>query len=188
VKSDKLPANSDIRAHRIILIGSDGSRMGEFLRNDAIRMAEDDGLDLVAVGGTDDKPVCKIMDYGKFLYAQKKKFKRNITATTKTKEIKIGFVSDDNYVNIKTKQAEKFLREGNRVKVTIRFKGRESTHINMIIDKCLRVYDTPIPGHKTEGFTLEKIATVDAQPKRSGRQVTMLLSPRKVFLEDNVDS
>lgn len=168
MKSDKLAVNREIKSHRVILVDSEGNKKGEFLRNDAIRLAEDEGLDLVALGGTPERPVCRIMDYGKFIYSQKKKFKNNVSAQTKMKEIKIGFVSDDNYVSIKTKQAEKFLKSGNKVKVTVRFKGRESAHIGMIIEKCLGVYST-----------LEKIANMDSEPKRSGRQVCMVLSPRK---------
>lgn len=168
MKPNKLPINREIRARRIILIDSDGIKKGEFLRDDAIRLAEEQELDLVVVGGNSEQPVCKIMDYGKYIYALNKKSKKNGSSGGKLKEIKLSFVSDDNYVDIKTRQAEKFLKAGNKVKVTVRFKGREGAHIGMIITKCRGVYES-----------LKEVSNMDMPPKRAGRQVTMMLSPKK---------
>lgn len=158
--------NRDIRARRVVLIDSDGNRCGEFLRNDAISKAEDEGLDLVAVGGTSSLPVCKIMDYGKYLYSKKKSAKKS--SVVKLKEVKIGFQSDDSYVELKTKQAEKFLLAGNKVKFTIRFRGREGSHADVMFARCLSIKDS-----------LSSISIVDSEPQRGRRQISMILSPKK---------
>jgi len=165
--STRLLVNYKIEARRVTLIDSQGNRVGEFLRDDAIKRAQDEGLDLVLVGGG-DMPTCKIMDYGRHLYQQKKRTKKNPSHSVKTKEIKIGFQSDNNYVDIKTAQAKKFLEKGNKVKVTIQFKGRQGAHIDMMINKCKEIYSN-----------LSEVSEMESSPSRSGRHVTMLLVPRK---------
>jgi translation initiation factor IF-3 len=137
------------------------------MRDDAIQRAKEEGLDLVLVGGG-NPPTCKIMDYGRHLYQQKKRAKKNSSHSIKTKEIKIGFQSDDNYVGIKTSQARNFLEKGNRVKVTIKFRGREGAHIDMMVDKCKNIYSD-----------LSDVSEMEAAPTRSGRNVTMMLVPKK---------
>ena len=150
-----------------MVIGADGVKLGEFLKEDAVKLAEKENLDLVMVS-EGDKPVCRIMDYGKHLYELKKRAKQNTSHTIETKEIKLGYQTDDNYVQIKTNQARKFLERGDKVKVTIQFVGREIAHLDLIRKKCMSVYDA-----------LKDIAEMESPPKMSGRQVNMVLVARK---------
>ena len=170
MKSEKILVNRDIRAQRVTLVDAEGNRKGEFMTRDAIQMAQDEGLDLVAVGGSQNSPVCKIMDFGKYLYDLKKKNKKNSSTSSavKLKEVKVGFNSDPNIVDIRTRQAEKFLKAGHKVKITVTFRGRERTHLDMIYAKCKAIY-----------ASLEEIATIDAEPGHSGRLVSMVVSPKK---------
>lgn len=167
MKSNKLPINREIPATRVVLIGVDGAKLGEFLKEDAVRLAEKEDLDLVMVS-EGDKPVCRIMDYGKFLYEQKKRAKQNTSHNIETKEIKLGFNTEQDYINIKTNQARKFLERGDKVKVTIQFVGREISHLDLIRKKCLSVYEA-----------LKDIADMEAPPKLNGRQINMILVARK---------
>jgi translation initiation factor IF-3 len=166
--SSEFLTNRAIKAGRILLIDHEGNKRGEFFRDDAIKLAEESSLDLVAVGGSSALPVCKIMDYGKYQYAQKKRAKQNVSHAVKVKEIKIGFLADQDYVDLKTRQARKFLEEGNRVKLSIKFKGRESAHINLIREKCMGICNT-----------LSDVADTDTNPRQYGRQMTVLLMPKK---------
>lgn len=167
MKSDKLLINRDIKANRVVLIGKDGERLGEFLRDDAIKLAQDDGLDLVMVDSS-DKPICKVMDYGKHVYDQKKKDKQSSSPTVKTKEIKISYNTDDNYIDIKSNQAKKFLESGNRVKITVKFWGRQKAHTDIIRDKCM-----------TFAKNLVDVADVMSEPKLAGNNIFMILAPKK---------
>lgn len=167
MKSNKLPINREIQASRMVVIDVDGTKLGEFLKEDAVRLAEKVDLDLVMVS-EGDKPVCRIMDYGKFLYEQKKKAKQNSSHSIETKEIKLGYQTEQNYIDIKTAQARKFLERGDKVKVTIQFVGREIAHTDLIRKKCLGVYDA-----------LKDIADVESPPKMAGRQMNMILVAKK---------
>lgn len=167
MKINKLSINREIPANRVVLIGVDGTKLGEFLKEDAVRLAEKENLDLVMVSDG-DKPTCRIMDYGKFLYEQKKRAKQNTSHNIETKEIKLGFNTEQDYINIKTNQARKFLERGDKVKVTIQFVGREVSHLDLIRKKCLSVYET-----------LKDVAEMEAPPKVNGRQINMILVARK---------
>jgi translation initiation factor IF-3 len=158
-------ANHDIKIPRVIVINSQGEKLGEFLIKDAIKIAENDGLDLVLVG-SGDKPVCKIMDLGKFLYEQKKqeKLKKTNSKTVDVKEIKFGLQTEQGYIDLKSNQARKFLERGDKVKVTINFRGRESSHINIMREKCIDFFKS-----------LEDIAQVESPPKVGGDNVNMIL-------------
>lgn len=167
MKSEGLPINEEIRAHRIVLIDQDGNHRGEFLKLDALKLAEEEGLDLVMVGDG-QKPTCKLMDYGKFLYAQKKKSKNNTAHTIKNKEIKFNFQTDDDYVDIKTRQAREFLGDGNRVKFSIKFLGRQAHHMPLMMERMNKIYEA-----------LQDVGEFDTQPKSMGDHVFMILSPKK---------
>jgi translation initiation factor IF-3 len=167
LKSEGLPVNDEIRANRLILIDQDGNLRGEFHRSDALKMAEEIGLDLVMVS-EGQKPTCKLMDYGKYLYALKKKSKNNTTPTIKNKEIKFNFQTDDSYVELKTKQAREFLTDGNRVKFSIRFLGRQASHSNLIITRCEKIFND-----------LQDVAELESPPKYMGDHIFMILGPRK---------
>jgi translation initiation factor IF-3 len=167
LKSDKVLVNKEIRAQRVTLIDAEGNRKGEFLTQDAIKLAQDEDLDLVVVGGDPSTPTCKLVDYGKFLYDQKKKTKKS-SSVNKLKEVKLGFTSGVDIVELRTRQAEKFLKAGHKVKVTVTFRGRERAHLDMIYTKCKGVSES-----------LAEIASADSPPRHSGRSVSMILSPRK---------
>lgn len=167
MKSDRIPANREIKSHRVVLIGSNGSKLGEFLRDDAIAMAEAEGLDLVLVNDA-EKPICKIMDLGKYLYEQKKKQKKNASNSFDVKEIKLNFTAEQNYVDLKTKQARNFLEKGDKVKVTVQFKGREGTHLELVKRKIFLIFKD-----------LEDIAEMESPPKFGDRQICMTLAFKK---------
>lgn len=167
MEQKKFLTNEEIKAKRVLVIDNDGNKLGEFLREDALRLSEEQGLDLVMVDDN-EKPVCRIMDFGKFLYEQKKKAKKSSSHTIEVKEIQFGFQTEENYVNIKSNQARKFLERGDKVKVVIKFVGREASHLNMIRQKCMAFY---------EG--LSDIADIESQPKLGDRQINMILALKK---------
>ncbi len=163
----KILINNKIRARRVTVISSEGSRLGEFLTADAISLAQEEGLDLVQVSD-DERPICKIMDYGKHLYEQKKKARKSkaASAVVKTKEIRLRPKTDENDILTLVNKARRFLEKGNRVKVTVKFRGREAAHLDIVREQCLNVFER-----------LKDISKIDDQPKRNGRQMSMLLSP-----------
>lgn len=167
MKSEGLPINDDIRASRIILIDQEGNMRGEFFKPDALKLAEQEGLDLVMVGDG-PKPTCKIMDYGKYIYAQKKKAKSNHSQVIKNKEIKFNFQTDESYVEIKTKQAKGFLEDGNRVKFSIKFLGRQAHHMHLMLDRCEKIFTD-----------LQEIAELESPPRNMGDHILMILAPKK---------
>ena len=131
--------NTDIRDKEVRLIGSDGAMLGIMSSEQALALAEEQDLDLVKISPNADPPVCKIMDYGKFRFDQLKKEKeaRKNQRVVEIKEIRMSPGIDTNDFNVKLRSAMKFLREGNRVKVTVRFRGREMAHTNIGEDLLL---------------------------------------------------
>ncbi len=136
---------------------------------DALRAAEEAGLDLVEVSPNADPPVCKILDFGKFKYeVQKKKNEaRKKQKIIDVKEIKLRPNIDDNDYMVKMRNARRFLDEGDKVKVTMRFRGREMAHQDIGMNVLIRVRDE-----------LEALAKVEQMPKVEGRQMIMVLAPR----------
>jgi translation initiation factor IF-3 len=136
---------------------------------DALLAAEDAGLDLVEIAPQAEPPVCKILDYGKFKYeAQKKAAEaRKKQKVIEVKEIKLRPGIDDNDYGVKMRAARRFLEEGDKVKVTLRFRGREMAHQDLGMKVLVRVRDE-----------LEEMAKVEQMPKLEGRQMIMVLSPR----------
>jgi translation initiation factor IF-3 len=114
------------------------------------------------------KPTCKLMDYGKFIYAQKKKAKNNSGPTIKNKEIKFNFQTDDDYVQIKTRQARGFLEDGNRVKFSIKYLGRQAHHLHLMYDRLDKIFSE-----------LQDVAEMESPPKSLGDHVFMILSAKK---------
>ena len=158
----KSPINYEIKSRRILLIGNDGSQRGEFLRDDAVKMAKESNLDLVMVNGG-NPPVCKIMDYGKFLYQQKKKSKKS--PSTKLKEIKLTPVTDVHDFEVRVRKARTFLEKGHKVKVTMVFKGRHRYFREQGSDKCKEFFNA-----------LSDIATVEGNIQSAGRFMFMTLA------------
>lgn len=142
--------------------------VGVVSRSEALRLAAEAGLDLVEVSPNAEPPVCKILNYGKYKYEQQKKkaeAKKN-QKVIEVKEIQMRPVIDENDFNVKLKAVRRFLEEGNKVKVAIRFRGREITHQELGMEVINRVKED-----------VSEIAKVDQTPKLEGRQILMILSP-----------
>ena len=162
--------NTDILDKEVRLIGSDGTMLGIMSSEQALALAEEQDLDLVKISPNADPPVCKIMDYGKFRFDQLKKEKeaRKNQRVVEVKEIRMSPGIDTNDFNVKLRSAMKFLRDGNRVKVTVRFRGREMAHTN-IGEDLLRQF----------GQSCAEVANMEKNPKLDGRHMSIFLSPKK---------
>ena len=162
--------NEDIRDKEVRLIGGDGEQLGIMSAEDALRIAEEKGVDLVKISPQATPPVCKLMDYGKFRFEQGKREKeaRKNQHVVEIKEIRMSPGIDVGDFNVKLKNAQKFLTEGNRVKVSVRFRGREMAHTDIgrkLLDKFAE--------------QCAEIANVDKGAKLEGRNMSMFLSPKK---------
>ena len=168
-KSDDTRINDEITASSCRLIGVDGSQLGLFAIRDAQRVADDQGLDLVEIAPNAEPPVCKVMDYGKFKFEQTKRDKeaKKNQHVVEIKEVRMSPGIDVNDFNVKLRNAQKFLAEGNRVKVTVRFRGREMAHTD--IGKGLLLKFAEQCG---------EVATLDKDPKLDGRHMSIFLSPK----------
>ena len=162
--------NEDIRDKELRLIGSDGEQLGIMSAEDALRIADEKGLDLVKISPQAKPPVCKLMDYGKYRFEQGKREKeaRRNQHMVEIKEIRMSPGIDVGDFNVKLKNAQKFLADGNRVKVSVRFRGREMAHTD-IGKKLLDKFAEQCAG----------IANVDKGAKLEGRNMSMFLSPKK---------
>ena len=161
--------NEEIRDKELRVIGPEGGQLGIMSAAEALRLAEEQDLDLVKISPNATPPVCKIMDYRKFCFDQKKKEKeaRKNQRVVEIKEIRMSPGIDTNDFNTKMKNAQKFLKEGNRVKVTVRFRGREMAHTN-IGEKLLLDF----------GAGCAELANVEKNRKLDGRFMAMYLSPK----------
>ena len=151
------------------MIGADGAQLGIVSADEANAMAEEQGLDLVKISPNAVPPVCKIMDYSKFCFDQKKREKeaKKNQKVVEIKEIRMSPSIDTNDFNTKVKNAQKFLKEGNRVKVSVRFRGREMAHTNLG-EKLLMDF--------AEACT--EVASMEKNPKLEGRFMAMFLTPK----------
>lgn len=162
--------NEQIRDKEVRLIGENGEQLGIMSSRDAQKMADDAGLDLVKIAPTAKPPVCKIVDYGKFRYEQirKEKEARKKQKTVDIKEIRLSPNIDTNDLNTKMNAARKFISKGDKVKITLRFRGREMAH--MANSK-----------HILDDFaeSLSDIAVIEKAPKVEGRSMTMVISGKR---------
>ena len=151
------------------MIGADGSQLGIMTSSDALALAEEKDLDLVKIAPNATPPVCKIMDYGKFRFEQAKREKeaKKNQRVMEVKEIRMSPSIGENDLQTKLKAALKFLADGDRVKVSIRFRGREMAHTN-IGEQILRDF----------ADKCSELANLDKQPKLEGRNMSMFLSPK----------
>jgi len=151
------------------LVGADGEMLGVCSVSDALVKADEAGLDLVEVSPHSDPPVCKILDYGKYKYQEQKKRNeaRKKQKTTDVKEIKMRPNIDTHDYDVKMRNIVKFLGEGDKVKVTLRFRGREMVHQELGMNVLTRVRDDVSVLSKVEQF-----------PKLEGRQMTMVIAPK----------
>ena len=162
--------NDRIRYPEIRVIDTDGEQLGILTPADALRMAEEKELDLVLVSESAKPPVCRIMDYGKYKFEQEKKAReaKKKQHTADVKEVKMRYKIDDHDYNVRVNQAQRFLKSGDKVKATVNFRGREIQHANLAEVLLKRMADD-----------LEEVAEVQQAPKREGRNMMMLLSPKK---------
>lgn len=152
------------------LIDDQGEQLGVKTLKEALDLAQEKSLDLAEVSPNADPPVCKIMDYGKYQYHQKKveQKHRRQQKQTEVKGVRIGFRTGEHDIQVRVKQATRFLSARNAVKVTLVFRGREAQHINLAKQKLLDFAEK-----------LEDIATIENPPKRQGNTLFMILSPIK---------
>ena len=161
--------NDEIQEKEIRLIGSDGEQMGLMSSAEAQKIADEQDLDLVMISPNAKPPVCKIMDYGKYRFEQNKKVKeaKKNQHVMDVKEIRMSPGIGDNDFNTKLKNGQKFLADGDRVKVSVRFRGREMAHTN-IGEKLLRDF----------AAKCADVANLDKEPKLEGRSMSIFLSPK----------
>ncbi|GAB4317588.1 MAG: translation initiation factor IF-3 [Geminocystis sp.] len=162
--------NENIRFPKVRLIDTDGEQLGVLDTRDANRLAEEKELDLVLVSETADPPVCRIMDYGKFKFEQEKKARaiRKKQHTADVKEVKMRYKIDEHDYQVRLNQAKRFLKAGDKVKATINFRGREAQHTHLGQELLERLAED-----------LGEMAEVQQIPKKEGRNMIMLLSPKK---------
>jgi translation initiation factor IF-3 len=163
-------ANRDIRGVREVqLIDQDGQNRGAMPFFDALRIAEEAGLDLVEIAPNSTPPVCKILDYGRFRFLEQKKAAeaRKKQKTVEVKEIKLRPGIDDHDYDVKMRAMKSFFEEGNKVKITLRFRGREMAHQDLGLKVLDRVRSD-----------VSDLAKVEMEPNFEGRQVVMVLAPR----------
>ena len=162
--------NEQIRDREVRLIGEEGEQLGVMSSREAQKLADEAGLDLVKIAPTAKPPVCKIVDYGKYRYEQARKEKeaRKKQKTIEIKEIRLSPNIDTNDLNTKINAAKKFLTKGDKVKVTLRFRGREMAHMNA-------------SKHILDDFAeaLTEIAVVEKPAKVEGRSMTLVLAEKR---------
>ena len=161
--------NEEIRVPRVLLIDQHGEKQGVMPTSAAIEAAEEAGLDLVEIVPNADPPVCKILDYGKFKFQEQKKKNeaRKRQKIVELKEIKLRPNIDIHDYDVKAKAMNRFFEEGDKVKVTLRFRGREMAHPELGMKLLLKV--------KAD---FDEIAKVEYEPRMEGRQMIMILAPR----------
>ena len=161
--------NEQIRAKEVRVIGIEGDQLGVMPLADARKIAEDEGVDLVMIAPTAKPPVCRVVDYGKFKYEQLRKEKeaRKKQKVVQVKEIRLGIFTEEHDLNVKANNAAKFLKDGDKVKVSLRLRGREMGYAAQ--------------GQKTmEHFAeiVAECATVEKKPQLEGRSLYMVLAPK----------
>jgi translation initiation factor IF-3 len=162
--------NLEIRVPRVRVIGVEGEQIGVLTRDDALRMAMDLDLDLVEIVPNSDPPVCRIMDFGKFKFEQQKKANaaKKKQKVVEIKELKFRPTTDDGDYDIKLRNLRRFIAEGDKVKVNIRFKGREMAHTELGIAMAKRLQED-----------LKDEVTIESFPRLEGRQMIMMVAPKK---------
>jgi translation initiation factor IF-3 len=165
-----LRRNLDIRVPRVRVIGDDGEQVGILTRDEALSMAQDAGLDLVEIQPNGDPPVCRIMDFGKFRFEQQKKANaaKKKQKQVEIKEVKFRPTTDVGDYQIKLRRLLAFLEEGDKVKVTIRFRGREMSHQELGRNLAHRIQED-----------VGENGTVEQFPRLEGRLMVMMIGPKK---------
>ena len=162
--------NAEIRDREVRLIGETGEQLGIVSSREALRIAEESGLDLVKISPNANPPVCKIMNYGKYVYELTKKAKeaKKNQKVVEIKEVQLSMTIDVGDINVKAKQTQKFLSQGNNVKVSIRMRGRQMAHSELGLDVMKKFYEL-----------VKDNGTIEKQPQTEGRNIWMMLVPVK---------
>jgi translation initiation factor IF-3 len=162
--------NDEITAPKLRVIGADGEQVGIVSRNEALTLAEEAGLDLVEIQPNAEPPVCRVMDFGKFVFEQKKQKQqaKKKQRQIQVKEVKFRPGTGEGDYQVKLRNLIRFLTEGDKTKVTMRFRGREHAHRELGLELLRRVEQD-----------LAEHGTVEQQPQMEGRQMVMVLGPKK---------
>jgi len=162
--------NDEITSPKVRVIGADGEQVGILSRNEALTMAEEAGLDLVEIQPNAEPPVCRVMDFGKFLFEQKKQKQqaKKKQRQIQVKEVKFRPGTGEGDYQVKLRNLIRFLTEGDKTKVTMRFRGREHAHRELGLDLLRRIEKD-----------LAEYGAVEQQPQMEGRQMVMVLGPKK---------
>ena len=170
----QIRVNHRIRVPEVLVIGPDGGKLGVLQTHEALRMAQEQGLDLVEINPKSDPPVCKILDFGKYKYEEKKKqaqARRN-QAVVDIKEIKLRPKTDDHDIAFKVKAARRFLEAGHKVKFTVRFRGREITHP----EKAHEQLDIILKA-------LDDVANIETRPMMEARAMSIVVAPKPAIMQ-----
>jgi translation initiation factor IF-3 len=169
--------NDEIRVPEVFLVSDEGEKIGKVSTQKAQSLAKDKGLDLVEVAPGAVPPVCRMMDFGTFLFEKKKKDKtqRKAKRSADTKGIRFGIRVAQHDFDVKSRSARRFLMKGHTVKATLQFRGREVVHEELGFQKMREFREE-----------LEDVSNVEQEPKRQGQQITMVLSPRKGVVKMSV--
>lgn len=159
--------NEQIRVPQVRVIGVDGAQLGIISTDEALSTARAAGLDLVEVAPDSKPPVCRVMDYGKFKYQQKKRQHKSHTHQQRVKEIRVRPKTGDHDINVKVSRARDFLEHKNKVLISVMFRGREITHV----EEGQRVIDQMLE-------QLEDVSKVESAPSRQGRRIICTLAPK----------
>ncbi len=167
IKENKI--NEEIRDKELRVIDEDGTMIGIISREEALALAEERELDLVSISPNAEPPVCKIMDYGKYRYESKKREKeaKKKQKTVEVKEIRLSTFIEDHDIQVKANTAMKFLKDGDKVKVSLRFRGREMGHTALgreVMDRFAEI--------------CSEVSTIDKAPNMEGRSLVMFLAPK----------
>ncbi len=164
------PINENIRAREVRLINAEGSQVGIVSLQEALINAQESGLDLVQLGGNAEPPVCKVMDYGKYQYEQKKQkvLAKKKQVQMQVKEVKFRPGTEEGDYQVKLRNLIRFLEDGNKAKVSLRYRGREMAHqeLGMVLFRRVEA-------------DLEEYGIVEQRPKMEGRQLIMIFGPKK---------
>ncbi|MBO5566192.1 MAG: translation initiation factor IF-3 [Succinivibrio sp.] len=163
--------NGDIRCREVRLLDQDNQLIGVLPTREALERAKEAGIDLVEISPNAEPPVCKLIEYGKYLYEKSKDQKKKKQKVVQIKEIKFRPGTDEGDYQVKLRNLVRFLEEGNKAKVTLRFRGREMAHQSLGLDVLKRVEND---------LCVEKgLAVVESASRVEGRQATMVLAPKK---------
>lgn len=162
--------NEYIRAHEVLVIDADGAKLGVLPTTEAIKKAQEQELDLLLVAPQERPPVAKIIDYGKYLYEQKKAARKQKShgKALPMKGIRLGVRIGEGDLAIRVKRSEEFLEKGHKLRVVLQFKGREMAHFDLALAKM-----------KEFASRLEEISKIEELPKKMGRQLIMIIAPKR---------